>query len=160
MALTRGMLTILTTTAVLAHAVLGCCWHHGHVDGCQHSTARSVDAERAETVTAAPVCACGHQHGESTADSRTADVRSGAEPSGEAPLPAPVAPCTHGRCSYVGVSDAKLRAAVDAAESATIIADMVARTRPASAIGVARRRDDGPAPPGATTRLLSQVWLI
>lgn len=31
------LLNLLTTTAMLAHSLLGCCWHHGHSHPCSGS---------------------------------------------------------------------------------------------------------------------------
>lgn len=37
------LLTLLTAASLLAHSVLGCCWHHAH--GCDGSDAVIVEAE-------------------------------------------------------------------------------------------------------------------
>lgn len=64
----HSIITILTTTAVALHALLGCCAHHDH-----SCASTALVAEPVAVVESESGCSCHHHHGD---DSTTADESS------------------------------------------------------------------------------------
>lgn len=114
----RGAITILTMIGLLGHAVFGCCWHHGDcVDSaCADSCCSSVKvAEETVAVSSNSKCSsgcCSHSHRRAVAEKKTVAEKDGRYQiacSDEAPAPVPHSPCSHGRCTYLGVADVETR---------------------------------------------------
>lgn len=91
----RVLVTLLTIATMLAHAVLGCCWHAGA--GCAHR----CDAVCCTSEPATTECHDHDDHGdECKSHVQCQQVASTSEPVQE--MPEPAAPvCTHGKCVYV-----------------------------------------------------------
>lgn len=154
----RGILTLLTAVAILAHAILGCCWHHGHGAECCADAGSSAQAGQTESTPPQTMCACGHHHAAQPGTNSGAAYESAVDDEGDG-VPRPATPCSHGRCTYLSVSDAKLResAAIDSAYVAMPTASPVAVATKVQNVAMC----DAAAVvlPCRTARVRLQVWL-
>jgi hypothetical protein len=138
------VVNLLTGTAVLAHALLGCGWHHGHEhvanDGYVAGDSHAVQRDHADH---------GHAHHEA------ADRSHGEE---RCPHDGPAEPCDEERCSYVTTGKVRLPDVEFAATLAVVdLGAACERLRPSFAAPLR-----SPVIPHgwATARLATQVWLL
>ena len=108
----------LTTSSMLVHAAIGCCWHH------HHAKASVVDAETSREQTAESASSghfrCGHcccrdraTHKQSEKSAETSVVRLSLQVrscpgSGHPQDGVPCETCSEGRCTYVRTSEPKM----------------------------------------------------
>lgn len=84
------ILCLLTSAAVVLHALLGCCAHHSHAG--QQTTCEQADASRPGS------CGCRHRHAAApSVEGTPADNEPGDRPHGHE------GPCDGPECQFVGV---------------------------------------------------------
>ncbi len=91
---------IVTLFAFIAHAVLGCCWHHSHAT--QDCTAQAA-AESQPSACSAPATenGCGHHHAASAPAVAVSNVEQHVKQSCCSSSHQPADHCTASRCSYI-----------------------------------------------------------
>ncbi len=147
----HGIFTHLTAVTVLAHALLGCCWHHAHDGEC----CATEPSDSAEATPLPPMCACG-LHRVAAAENETRPGDLGGD---DTPQPIPAQPCSHGRCTYLGADDVRVRDG--AVVSLTVVdqqalIDQITRSECRQALP-ADVANGGIG--GRTARICFQVWL-
>lgn len=143
----RTLTTILTLSAVLLHALLGCCSHHAHAEEPVLPNSQVVDSDSAAACPHAG-CQLGDRH------------EPGGEPDGDEPRPEN---CDEDSCDFVAAGDADKAPrccqwpAWDGIASAALIASLHAASFCCCEIS-----DFSPAGQGSTLRIheMNQVWLI
>eukprot|EP00913_Durusdinium_trenchii_P023381 g21959.t1 len=156
-ALIRGIFTHLTAVTVLAHALLGCCWHHAHEGECCAGANDSETPDVPETTAQPPMCACGqHQATAAKTATRPEDCGSDGE---DFPQPVPSQPCSHGRCSYLSADDVRVReggdSSIPAVDQQLQIAEIV---RPERCLPRQAQKESGGIG-GRTARICYQLWV-
>ncbi|MFN9199449.1 MAG: hypothetical protein ACK5WR_15380 [Planctomycetaceae bacterium] len=103
----RRLVTWLVAILLIAHGLLGCCWHHRHVHAGPESvtppqnTAPLVVA--ATTPAAGPAC-CHHRHQRHAAEPVVRESPACSTAPANPAEPAPDAPCTEDDCVFVASS--------------------------------------------------------
>lgn len=138
------VVTLLTTIALAAHGLFGCCWHHGH--DAAHECALHVHTDVAEDHTDH------HDHDSGDGDSAQDDCDDGDDSNSSH--------CDHGRCVYVGAAKVMPAASVgiptaiaDLAKPSAISGCSQTKTRPPIRYGDVRAAHE-------PLFLRLQIWLI
>lgn len=147
--------SLLTSAVLLTHTVLGCCWHSpgGCEEGCSHAVCAHDHTTDEAVGTHEHAC---HHHGQV-----------GRESSDQQSSPVPVAPCSHGKCSYVVskafvVSSANSHVSQLESWSRNLVTDSALSVQFAdrNAISGAARQEDDADSHAARARARLQIWLI
>lgn len=164
----RFLTILLTTTAMLLHSILGCCWHSGHmVEGCEVQSCGSERiAGQAEVVTERS-CGeehdheheSGHQGNDKIISPGVVEVVELVQECGHGKHEQEHSPCDHGRCLFV-VTPNVPAPILDAPLWGVPFSSVEQLLKVADSSSLFTNPIDDSLPEPSTDRALTSVWLV